>query len=218
MIEKIYKLICLPRSIFLNFLIFEPSVACRFPLLINNSVKLKGIKADSIVINGKPKRFMIKLGFGGSESIIAEKSHIILGKNCKLIFDGEAIFAPGIKIVVKNNNLTFGRNFYSNKNLFISSDNNIKFLDDVLIGWNVNIRDTDGHKIIKKDDKKLDCQVIIGNHVWICSYVDVLKGTKIGDNSVIAYRSCCTGINCTNNTLIGGYPAKVLKENINWEK
>ncbi|EMW5826750.1 hypothetical protein [Enterococcus faecium] len=29
----------------------------------------------------------------------------------------------------------------------------------------------------------------IGNHVWICSYADILKNTEILDNSIVAYRS-----------------------------
>ena len=113
----------------------------------------------------------------------------------------------------------FGNNFVVNKNCSISCDSKITFGKDVLIGWNVIIRDSDGHKIIKDGELKKDKDEInVGNHVWICSYVDVLKGTKIGENSVIAYRACLTGKSFQKNSLIAGFPAKIIQENINWEK
>ena len=93
--------------------------------------------------------------------------------------------------------------------------------DDVLLGWRVNIRDSDGHSIyddITKIKNPIQKNITIGNHVWIASYVDILKGTEIKDNSVIAYRSCVLSKFDKANCIIGGYPAKILRENINWEK
>lgn len=216
--DKIRKILCLPRSLLYNCMIFPLKVAIKIPVLFENSVSLSGIRRNCIEIEGDISSFMIKFGFGGSKSILARKSHIFLEKNCRMIFKEKADFGPGVRIVINNNNLYFGKNFYANKNLFLSSDNNIVFKDDVLIGWNVNIRDTDGHKIISNKYKQRDEQVVIGNHVWICAYVDILKNTKIGDDCVIGYRSCCTGLQSKNNQLICGYPAKVIKENINWKK
>lgn len=58
----------------------------------------------------------------------------------------------------------------------------------------------------------------IGEHVWIASYVDVLKGVNIPDGSVIAYRSCVTKAFNEKGSLIAGYPAKVIRDNIEWKR
>lgn len=87
------------------------------------------------------------------------------------------------------------------------------------MGWNITIRDSDGHKIIENNSyKDENGKIILGNHVWICSEVKILKNTFIGDNSVIGYNSCVVGLKSPCNSLCVGYPAKVIKNNINWEK
>ena len=114
--------------------------------------------------------------------------------------------------------VTFGKNFSTNKNCFLSCTENVCFGDDVLLGWNVAIRDSDGHHVTCNGDKKQDrAEIVIGNHVWKASEVHILKGVTIGDNCIIGYRSTVTRSFPQNNILLGGYPAKVLKENINWE-
>ena len=54
--------------------------------------------------------------------------------------------------------------------------------------------------------------------MWICAEVDILKGTKIENDCVVGYRSCVSNLKSNSNQLIGGYPAKILKENVTWEK
>lgn len=120
-----------------------------------------------------------------------------------------------------NGILNIGDNFATNKKCSLICDGNMKIGNDVLLGWKVNIRDSDGHIIydyITKIKNPIQKNITIGNHVWIASYVDILKGTEIKDNYVIAYRSCVLSKFDKSNCIIGGYPAKVLRENINWEK
>jgi len=44
----------------------------------------------------------------------------------------------------------------------------------------------------------------------------ILKGVTIGDNSIIAAGSVVTK-DVPNNCLVAGNPAKIIKENIDWE-
>ena len=68
---------------------------------------------------------------------------------------------------------------------------------------------------MKKINKK---EITIKNNVWIGSYVDILKGVLISENSIVATRSCVTKKFDTTNILIGGYPAKIIEEDVSWKK
>lgn len=226
MLEKIRLgmkyIFSIPKTILFNFRIFPFLKAIKLPIFITNSVNCKDVYRGCIEIQGKTKMFMIFIGVGGSKAIESKKGmiHISKKQNSKIIFKGNAKFSEGIVLYVNKGNLTIGNNFSSNKNCFIASDNNMKFGDDILLGWNVNIRDSDGHEIIYNtpNAKIKDSKVSIGNHVWICANTDILKGTKIGDDCVVAYRSCVLGLETFSNSLIGGYPAKILRNDINWKK
>jgi len=82
----------------------------------------------------------------------------------------------------------------------------------------ITIRTGDSHAIIdmengaKINDEK---NVIIGSHVWLTQNVTVLKGTNIGENSIVGTGSIVSG-HFGDNLLIGGNPAKVLKSGVTW--
>lgn len=53
--------------------------------------------------------------------------------------------------------------------------------------------------------------ITIGNNVWIGAKVTFLDGSKIGNNSVVAAGTIVNGV-FPENVVIGGVPAKVMKE------
>ena len=53
--------------------------------------------------------------------------------------------------------------------------------------------------------------VKIGNNCWIGAKVTILDGTIIGDNSIVAAGAVVKGV-FPDNVIIGGVPAKVIKE------
>jgi acetyltransferase-like isoleucine patch superfamily enzyme len=53
--------------------------------------------------------------------------------------------------------------------------------------------------------------IIIGNNVWIGAKVTFLDGAKVGDNCVVA-AGAVVNDQFPNNVVIGGVPAKILKE------
>lgn len=61
-------------------------------------------------------------------------------------------------------------------------------------------------------------EVIIGKHVWIGAFAHFLKGSSIPDNCVASYRSLVTREFTNENVIIGGTPAKEIKEIVVWEK
>lgn len=215
------KILSLPKSLYFNLKVFPLKTAIKLPILISYDTKIINIHKGSIIINSSIKPQMIQIGFGGIDYIPNNRpSFLRIDNGGKIIFNGTCQISSGSSIrISKNGILDIGTNFSSNKNLILSCDDLIKIGNNVLLGWNVNIRTGDGHYIydlttnIKNPITK---SVVIGNHVWIASYVHILKGSVIKDNCVLAYNSCTmTNFNETN-CIIGGYPAKILRRNINW--
>lgn len=95
----------------------------------------------------------------------------------------------------------------------------MKIGDGVLIGWDVTILDSDGHPMVVNGEvQDIYSPVEIGNNVWFVARTSVLKGTRISDNSVIAYGGLVTGSQFEQNNLLIGGINKKLKEDITWQK
>lgn len=224
-LSKLIKvIISMPKTIYFNFRILPFKEASKLPFFISYNTQVGEIHRDVVRINNGISRFMIKIGFGGSKGVYSNgKGYISFGKNAKVVFNGRAGFSEGAAIRVDKGRLIFGKNFNANKNCFISCSDSVEFGDNVLLGWNFNIRDSDGHAIFDINDKNREVAatiydgITIGNHVWFAAHVDVLKGVEIPDNCVVGYNSCVTNKFEEPNCIIAGYPAKVVRENVNWE-
>ena len=79
------------------------------------------------------------------------------------------------------------------------------------------IMDTDFHHIYQEGTKiNLPKSIIIGNHVWRGMRCTLLKGSQIVDGSVIAFNSLVVDNLTMSNSVYGGQPSKLLKQNITW--
>ena len=90
----------------------------------------------------------------------------------------------------------------------------------MLFGWNVEVLDSDNHKVIHKNRENVSDRgsIQIGNHVWVAAFSHVLKNSVIPDGSVVAYHSLVTKQFKGDRLLLGGCPAKVIEEQIEWEQ
>ena len=91
---------------------------------------------------------------------------------------------------------------------------------DVMFSENIMLFCTDTHSILDNDGKVLNVgkSVVIGEHCWIGQDVRILKNTKISNNSVVGLSSVVTKEFDSENVVIAGNPAKVVKENICWDR
>lgn len=215
MIGKLLQ-VAIWKSLFFNLKQFGLD-GLKMPVLFSRKCR---VKVKGRVWVGQFTPGFVTIGFGGSEGIVENRySYFSVAKTGTVIFNGKAGISAGSSIRVDGGALALGRNFSTNKNCFIACSEGVTIGNDVTLGWNVNIRDNDGHTII--DDmtgqRSESREVTIGNHVWLCAYTDVLKGSRIPDETVVAYRSLVTKSFDKENTLIGGAPAKLLKEHIRWE-
>lgn len=110
--------------------------------------------------------------------------------------------------------ISIGKNCIINNNVSIISEfTNIDIGDDVLIGFDVNIVDSDFHQL-EKDKRRTGIpkskSIKICNNVFIGSNVSILKGVSIGENSVIGMGAVVVN-DIPPNSIAAGNPAKVIR-------
>lgn len=208
----------IPKTLYFNLRVFPLKTALKFPVICSYKTRIRNIHKNMVEIDAPIKTFMIKYGIEGVEGVSSDrKPHIEIGKEGKIIFHGKANLSRGVSLRVGNGVLSFGENFYSNCNLLVICSKSITFGNNVLFGWDINVRDCDGHPVyvggIKKENVK---PVVVQDNVWVGSYVDIMKGVSIPYGSIVAARSCVLKEFEEENILIGGYPAKKLKERVSW--
>jgi len=87
-----------------------------------------------------------------------------------------------------------------------------------MLSEDIIIRTSDSHPIYDINTyQRINSarSVFIGDHVWIAARVCVLKGCKIGNNSIIGVGSIVTR-EIPSNVIAVGNPARVIKINVNW--
>ena len=109
--------------------------------------------------------------------------------------------------------LTLGQG-YINSNVTIDCFDAITIGNGVAISKGVTIRDSDNHSI--NGNEKVSAPIVIGDNVWIGLDAIILKGVNIGKGSVVAAGAVVTR-DVPEKVLVGGVPARILRENISWE-
>lgn len=211
-IRIIPKIICRVRSIYYTSKIDEGEgfIVITDPFIGIKIIKGKGSK---LIVNG---RFRVTPHLGGNSPV-----RIFLMANAKLVVDGDFVIGHGVRIsLMENASLYFGgREKESDSGItsdtLIMVQKKIHIGRDFICAWNVFISDSDWH-YIKGQITQSD--VIIGDHVWIANNCSILKGTQVGDNCIVSSHSKLISKIYPEGVLIGGIPAKTLKENICWAR
>ncbi|MCB0587396.1 MAG: sugar O-acetyltransferase, partial [Phaeodactylibacter sp.] len=111
----------------------------------------------------------------------------------------------------------FGRHIFLGKNIFINHACSfldlgcITIEDGVMIGPRVNITSENHPVEVAKRKTLVPGAVLIMQNAWIGAGATILPGVTIGENSVVAAGAVVSS-DVPPNTVVGGVPAKVLKE------
>lgn len=134
-----------------------------------------------------------------------EDSKLVVRSPFEVFWGADISLMPGATLVLGGG--------YINSGLRCQVMERVEIGADVAISWNVSIIDSDFHAI--GNGSVQTSPVIIGDHVWIGAGATVLKGVTIGNGSIVAAGSLVSK-DVPRNCLVGGVPARVLKENVCW--
>ncbi len=164
----------------------------------NNTVSIyapvKNIRQSTIRIDGNNSEFIIK-------------------SNCTLHYNYFSLYDSS-KVEIGDNFTCYGGSYS------ICGHSKLTIGNNCLFSNNLYLRTDDGHTIIDKfSHAPLNSpnDINIGNHVWVATKCSILKGSKISDNSIVALGSVVNKKFETENCLLGGVCAKIIKTNISWD-
>lgn len=165
-------------------------------------------KNSKIVLHGDLIINTNREGWKGKSTIIR------MGENSTIICEGFNLMYNSDIILFEGAELTLGCNSYINSGCKIRCHKKISIGNDCAISHDFTVMDSDAHSINGDNGTRT---VHIGNHVWIGTRVTILKGVNIGDGAVIAAGAVVTK-DVMPNTMVGGVPARVIKEYVEWGK
>lgn len=142
------------------------------------------------------------------------ETRILIEEGGEMIVNGNfTMFGNSFIRVVSGGKLILNGGFI-NENVQITVGDTVIIGKEATIGRDVVIRSYDGHTIVQ-DGYKVSEPICIGDHVWIGQGATILKGVTIGEGAIIAAGSVVTK-DVPKYSIVGGVPAKVLKENVKW--
>ena len=87
-----------------------------------------------------------------------------------------------------------------------------------LFSSEINLRTGDSHAILDMSGNRINPSkdIIIEDHVWIGNRAIILKGVHLEQNTIVATGAVVTKSFPEPNCVLAGNPAKIIRENINW--
>lgn len=179
---------------------------------------IDSIKGDIRIESDSISTGMIRLGLRTSTLYFSNYGICIsIQEGGLLCFKGPGYMGNNSAIEIgKNAKVTFGQNFGITSNFKISSRKAIQIGENFSSSWEVNVFDTDFHNLYNLQNQYIlesDKEVFIGDDVWICQRVTVLKGSFIPSRSIIASNSMVNKSfeGMPKNSIYAGLPAKFIK-------
>lgn len=204
-------------SIFFNFYYLPFRQAVFLPILLYKPhfIDLKG----TIIINSSKIKFgMIILG---KYNVPLYPNSGITFQNCggKIIFKGKCSIGNNSTIAIGEKGiLEINNNFNATTSLKLVAFHKVTIEEEVLIGWNCTICDTDFHQL-RMTDTNIDlpayAPIKIEKNCWLAQNCIVQKGTMLPSYCIAATNSLLNKkYEIPNYSLIAGQPATLKKCNI----
>lgn len=165
---------------------------------------------------------------GNGNKVVMEKGALLLNSLIKISGNDNMVilkahsYVSGAELWVENNNceLSIGeRTFVGHHSHLACTEDGSKLQvgRDGMISSYVQVRTGDSHSIVDMEGNRINKaqSVMIGDHCWLGEGSKVLKGVTLEGDDIVSTGAIVTK-SFGRNVLLGGVPAKVLKENVKW--
>lgn len=211
------------KTLYFNFKKFPFLIATKLPIIFYGKVKFHDISGQ-IIFNTPIKRGMI--GFGQYFELPKKAKGIAeFTLKGKLVFNGEMHMGKDVFFYV-------GDNAYCELGYMSCLGSDVKLIcttkiilgDWTGIGYESQLIDTNSHPMKNSETGELyplNGPIVLGTHNAFSNRISIMPNTKTPDFCVIASNTVCNTdySQWGSNILIGGVPAKLLKNNYtrDWE-
>jgi len=134
--------------------------------------------------------------------------------------DGRMTFGDRVRLVstvarlelvtLPGGHLEIGDNVFINYGSSLVASSHVRVGNDCLIGTHVMVMDCDFHRVEDKSWDTSGTPILIEDRVWLGNRSMVLKGVRIGHDSVVAAGSVVTR-DVPPRTVVAGVPAVVVR-------
>lgn len=189
----------------------------KFPAIIfrNNLIRVRITKAlgSKLILQGR--LIVSPFGYG------TMGSSLLLGQEATFLIESDFEIGDDVKIVISNNaelrcggkKKTSGSGITCQAKVLVRR--RIEIGADTIISWGTFITDSDHHPV---NGQLVNLDTMIGEHVWVAAGVQILKGSQIGDNSIIAAHAVVLKGDYPEKSLLAGIPAKAVGAAPEWSR
>ena len=113
-------------------------------------------------------------------------------------------------VTLPGGRLEIGENVFINDGSSVVSSASVTIGDDCLIGTHVMVMDCDFHRVEDKAWDTTGAPIVLEERVWLGNRSIVLKGVRVGHDSVVGAGSVVTR-DVPPRTVVAGVPARVVR-------
>ena len=198
----------------------------RSAIVLKDSVAGIGMKAPWNPVHARSSNIGMQPDWRLLNHTSRKRTRLRLQEESRLILSPNCMVAPGAYLSIwPGQTLRMGTNCYIGHNTFISTKCSLYIGDNSLISFDCHIMDYDGHPINKNDRSVSEDDyyggvsgaITLEDDVLVGFGVTILKGVTIGQGSWIASHSVVTK-DVPKHSIVAGNPARVICENVQWER
>lgn len=183
-------------------------------IVVDEAVNAGGL---TIEIKGRGNRVIIEEGCTLNETFIrfwGNNNHVHISRKTKIC--GRFLFDGDEQQLLIGESTTFER-----VNIVLAEGCSVSIGKDCMLSFGIQIRTSDAHSVLDATTRvrtNPSKNIFIDDHVWVGAEAIIQKGSSIPKNSIVGIRSVVAGAFINPNVAIAGIPAKIVKENIDWDR
>jgi acetyltransferase-like isoleucine patch superfamily enzyme len=151
--------------------------------------------------------------YGGRISVIGTRNRVEIGPACNLFGSINFLSADATLIIGRETTMVQG-------SIQLHEPGFIEIGEDCMISTQVYLSLSDIHPIYDKTSgERINpaASVTVGRHVWLGLRSMIMKGTSIGDGSIVAAGAIVSG-DVPPDVVVAGIPARVVRLGVEWRR